>query len=292
MTEDDVLREAHERALERRTLMSRTEDRTTTLGALVGGPKVETWREKCHVCHGSTLRIHIVDGVCESCRARTTERLEFAERQRERIPLVYREGTLEKPPEFLSAGSVEAARKWLSSSKRVLSIFGAQTGSGKSTLAACVASSATMLGKTIRWVHATDLDNEEAPRAREALDQIRTGELVVVDGIGKEFGHGRPDSFKGEDAKKCMLKVFTHIHQAKRQRFVLTFDIAENIAFGSIRRDSSGKPVFDAHGRTITENAPIYDASVRRRVMNEEFADVVTLRRNGPLRVITGGNAE
>ena len=292
MTEDDVLREAHERAMERRKSMQRAEDRSATLGALVGGPRVEARRERCQVCHGATLRIHIVDGTCESCRARTAERLEFAERQRERIPPVYREGSLESPPGFLFAGSIEAARKWLSGLKRVLSIFGVQTGSGKSTLAACVASSAATLGKTIRWVHATDLDDEEAPRAREALDQIRTGEIVVVDGIGKEFGHGRPDSFKGEDAKKCMLKVFTHIHQAKRQRFVLTFDIAENVAFGSIRRDSSGKPILDAHGRTITENPPIYDASVRRRVMNEEFADVITLRRSGPLRVITGGNAE
>lgn len=294
MTDDDILRQAHERAIERRASALPAEDRKATLGALAGGVRVETWREKCHICRGSTLRIHIVDGVCESCRGRAQERLEFAARQRERIPEVYRVGDLEKPPNFLYAGSVEAARRWLlfPPMKRVLSIFGPQTGSGKSTLAACVASSAAAYGKTVRWVHATDLDNEESPRAREALEQIRTGELVVVDGIGKEFGHGRPDSFKGEDAKRCMLKVFTHIHHAKQQRFVLTWDLAENIAFGSIRRDGSGKPVLDAHGHPITENAPIYDASVRRRATNEEFADVITLRRNGPLRVITGGNAE
>jgi hypothetical protein len=195
---------------------------------------------------------------------------------RERIPPVYGRGTLEHPPSFLPSDAVKRAREWLDGSRRTLSIFGPSTASGKSTLAACVAASWAMRDKPIQWLHAVDL--VDAEKAKHAFDTIRSAPFVVVDGCGKEFGNGRFDSFEADKPKASMLRLFTHVHESRGQRFVFTFDM---------------------HWKILWKEA--YDAGLMRRIVNEEFAVAIALRRDGELRGmpigmrgedIPGGKAE
>lgn len=275
MTDDELL-EASRRARERWRAVARAENAPMpTLASAVGGPPAGApARVRCPRCEAWCYPMELErEPRCEGCRRRESDRLESIERMRLRIPEVYRVGTLDNPPAFLPDESIRAAQAWLRGSKRILSIFGPQTGSGKSTLAGCVASSAVERGIAVRWVHAVDLADEEPGRARAAFETLRTGPLVVVDGCGKEMGHGRNaafwESYEADALRKTMIRAFTHIHQTKGQRFVLTFDLSVDV---------------------LWKNA--YDASIMRRIMNEEFADVITLRRNGELRVTPGGRAE
>lgn len=272
---DDELLEASRRAQERWGAVRAKDAPMPTLASAVGKPLAGApVRVRCPRCEAWCYPLELEhEPRCEGCRRRDADRLEFIERMRLRIPEVYRVGTLERPPSFLPDEPIRAAQAWLRGSKRILSIFGPQTGSGKSTLAGCAASSAAERGIAVRWVHAVDLADEEPEQARVAFKTLRTSPLVVVDGCGKEMGHGRNaafwESYEADALRKTMIRAFTHIHQSKGQRFVLTFDLSVDV---------------------LWKNA--YDASIMRRIMNEEFADVITLRRNGELRVTPGGRTE
>ncbi len=182
----------------------------------------------------------------------------------ERIPRKYRVGSLEHPPGFLPATAVRTASDWLASDECRLSILGPDTASGKSSLAACVMRSAIeRRGIAARWVHASDLvpDHEDRAAANAAIEAVREAPLVVVDGIGKEFGGERPESFSVEVHKRWMMRLFTRIHESDKQRFVLTFDI--------------DGPAIVAY----------YDASVARRVAPKDPKTVITLRRTSDLEL-------
>lgn len=234
---------------------------------------------ECSNCRRLTVRASIEGGVCAGCRDAERARLERIAARLEYVPPVYRPWTLERPPPFLPLEHVRRALEWLDGSKRVLSIAAeappgaSSTAAGKSTLAACTASTAAERGYSIRWVHAIDLVDKDQSKSRDALETIRSAPFVVLDGCGKEMGHGRNPAFwasyEADSLRQIMFRAFTIIHQARKQRFVLTFDL---------------------DNETLWHNA--YDASIMRRLRSEEFADVVTLRRNGKLRGTMGGKAE
>lgn len=289
---DDELREHDRRARERLAAARKDTEPMSSLAGLTKTPPAAVARVKCPRCASWALASDIVDGQCGACRDRARERREFFEMQCARIPESYKERlatspptvrawTFTNPPPFIPDDSIHAANRWLNGlrggpMKRTLSIFGhveagsSSTGAGKSTLAACVAASAAENGQRIRWVHATDLVDDDVQRARFSMDAIRATPFVVIDGLGKEFGNTKHlDSYESDKARAVMVRVFTHIHQSKGQRFVLTFDMPVDVLW----KDA-------------------YDAGLMRRVMNEDFADVITLRRNGKVRVLPGGRPE
>jgi hypothetical protein len=217
----------------------------------------------CPKCHSRALRLE--GGECLGCVERQRETQARVIKQLERIPPVYRVGSLERPPSFLPLDAIRAAREWLAGSKRALSIVAneGETAAGKSTLAACALYSAAKHGASIRWVHAADLVDPDAARARDAMDAIRSGHFVGIDGLGKEFGNTRHvESYDSDKPRAIMVRVFTHIHQARGQRFVLTFDVDVAAAWGEL-----------------------YDAALMRRVMGEEFATTIRLERKEALRM-------
>jgi hypothetical protein len=65
------------------------------------------------------------------------------------------------------------------------------------------------------------------------------------------------------------VKVWTHVHESRKQRFVLTFDLP---------------------WQKLWEKA--YDAGLMRRIVNAEFAVAISLRRNGELVGFPSGMSE
>lgn len=277
---DDELAAVAKRARERRAREVGPSRPMVALGTAVGTAKAPSAvsRVRCPSCGNWALPFELEADKrrCNGCRRIEADKAERIAGLLERIPDVYRPRgyeSLERPPAFLSMDAVRIARAWIGGKKPRLSIFGHETGSGKSSLAACAMASAIERGAAPKWIHAIDFVDDDPARVRWAFETIQRCPFVVLDGLGKEFGGGRFDSYEADVPRGRMIRVFTHIHQARGQRFVLTFDLTDRALAGA------------TDPKTGEHYKGAYDASVLRRVMNEEFADVITLTRNGPLRV-------
>lgn len=280
---DSELLEAAKRAADRRTKARVDQCAANTLGAAIvkgaiDAPKLVSLSPKCanYWCHSRmAIERERGRGVCDTC-ADDTLRKERRRELQERIPEKFRGASLERPSPFVPPEAADIARAWLAGTGHLLTIGARRerfehgkklvenpTASGKTTLAGMVANSAILMGKTIEWFDAADLDPVvDAKKAALTYERILAAEFAVIDGFGKELVGALPDSDIAIRRKGFSAKIPNKIHTCRKgQRFVLTLDI------------------------TGEQGVAAYGAAEFRRIASRQVATVIVLTRNDALDV-------
>lgn len=175
-----------------------------------------------------------------------------------RVPALFRWTNLEVPmvppggdvPVVLEEGRL-AARAWVESGQRLLTIVAeqpgptrgsmvAQTGAGKTTLAAGVGNAWAARGLDFEWVSCRDLNPQHGipERAQESLRRATRAKRAIFDGLGKELAGASDDAAPGVavQRKAWMTALIEELHELADRTYVFTVDLtssALNLAHGS-----------------------------------------------------------
>jgi hypothetical protein len=272
VSEADELARA-QAALDRRRA-ERPADRLASAGAVLGalGESVSELGtpsiQRC-ACGARLVLSHERErGACDACASPPALSPLAA-----RVPALFRWASLEAPlippgsaaPAVLEEGRL-AARAWLDSGQRLLTITAevpgerpgvmvAQTGAGKTTLAAAVGNAWAARGLEFEWVSCRDLNPQHGipERAQDTLRRATRAKRVIFDGLGKELAGASEDAAPGVavQRKLWMSALIEELHEQTDRTYVFTVDLTSSMLNAAHGSNAFRRLARNPHGTVI-----------------------------------------